>query len=129
MNVKKWSLLACSCALMLTTGGCQKQETSEYRFASYYEWFLGQPAYEDVFTYMEEEKELQIDAAYGEEAYIADDHLFLQANDTQRDALIEQNEQVLQEAIAALEERGEGAGSRLHRNQRCLQRAYFFDGR
>lgn len=108
MNVKKWSLLACSCALMLTTGGCQKQETSEYRFASYYEWFLGQPAYEDVFTYMEEEKELQIDATYGDEAYIADDHLFLQANDTQRDALIEQNEQVLQEAIAALEERGEG---------------------
>ena len=91
MNVKKWSLLACSCALMLTTGGCQKQETSEYRFASYYEWFLGQPAYEDVFTYMEEEKELQIDATYGDEAYIADDHLFLQANDTQRDALIEQN--------------------------------------
>ncbi len=91
-------LLTSLCILMFS--GCQnaQTETTTYRFSSFYKWFLGQPSYESILSY-EGDDAYTIDQKYGEEVSIEGDYLLLQATDEQRDALIDQNEKLLQEVI------------------------------
>lgn len=99
--MKKIKPIFFALTICISLCGCQsKPETKEYRFAGYYQWFLGQPEYQDIFTAQENDA-YTIDKAYGEEAYQEGDYLILHATDEQRDALIKQNETIFQEALNA----------------------------
>ncbi|UTY38621.1 hypothetical protein NMU03_13495 [Allocoprobacillus halotolerans] len=40
-----------------------------YRFADYYSWFLGQEYYQDVMSYRNNDKTIEINSKYGNSAY------------------------------------------------------------
>lgn len=112
MIKKGISIMIISCLLILITG-CQSQDGSqqanltEYRFAGYYDWFLGKEEYEDFMTYVSNDQSLKIDSQYGEKIYRDGEYLIIEATDEQKQALINQNKQLIEQATQEFMKMGE----------------------
>lgn len=102
-----------SCLLLLIAG-CQSQDSlqqtnlTEYRFAGYYDWFLGKEEYEDFMSYVSDDQSLKIDSQYGEKIYRDGEYLVIEATDQQKQALIDQNKKLIEEATEEFMKMGEG---------------------
>ena len=112
MIKKGISIMIISCLLILITG-CQSQDGSqqanltEYRFTGYYDWFLGKEEYEDFMTYFSNDQSLKIDSQYGEKIYRDGEYLIIEATDEQKQALINQNKQLIEQATQEFMKMGE----------------------
>ena len=76
-------LMICLCLI-----GCQTKEKSNitvYRLSRYYDWFLNADFYQNIIHY-ENEDVIDIDRQYGENIYIKDDDLFIEADEKQAKA-------------------------------------------
>ena len=75
-------------------------DVKEYRFADYYSWFLGKEYYEDLMSYQSsDDQTIEIGKEYGEKAYLDGEYLIVEASDQQKNALVAQNDKLLQQAI------------------------------
>lgn len=92
------------------TGSGDGAQTKEYRFAGYYNWFLGQEEYRSAIEFYEEgDDTIQISDQFASKAYRDGDYLILEATGQQRDALIEQNHTILDQAIEQICQRDDTA--------------------
>ena len=92
-------LMICLCLI-----GCQTKEKSNitvYRLSRYYDWFLNADFYQNIIHY-ENEDVIDIDRKYGENIYIKDDNLFIEADEKQAKAFLEKNLQFMTEVIQQL---------------------------
>lgn len=97
-KIKKIVSVVIAMSILLSLSACgSREEPTEYRFANYYKYFLGQPYYENIIKAQEPDT-ITIDKKYGDNAYFEGDYFIVQANDEQRDALIQQNEKLLEQA-------------------------------
>ena len=75
-------------------------DVKEYRFADYYSWFLGKEYYEDLMSYQSsDDQTIEIGKEYGEKVYLDGEYLIVEASDQQKNALVAQNDKLLQQAI------------------------------
>lgn len=75
-------------------------DVKEYRFVDYYSWFLGKEYYEDLMSYQSsDDQTIEIGKEYGEKAYLDGEYLIVEASDQQKNALVAQNDKLLQQAI------------------------------
>lgn len=103
--MRKISIIALTFLIILC--GCSSKdkeekidEVKEYRFASYYSWFLGKEYYEDLMSYQSSDNQtIDIGKEYGEKAYLDGEYLIVEASEQQKNALIAQNDKLLQQAI------------------------------
>lgn len=123
MKFRKILCLVSACCLLLGLTSCAgntdpapqegqeelASETAEYRFPAYYKWFLGKDYYKDIMSYLASgDESVEIDKAYGEAAYEEGNYLIVQATEDQRDALIGQNDVLIDQAAAEFAEKGDG---------------------
>ena len=82
----------CSCTAQ------KENDLKEYRLRAY--WFIGQENYEDIFTYVtsDDEEQLSIDKKYGADIYEEGDSLVITADEEQKNALIEKNRSLIEQA-------------------------------
>lgn len=110
MKIKRLLCAVLICTLIVPAAGCApaKPQTQEYRFASYYHWFLGKDFYEDAMSFFTsgDEEGLYINEKFGENAREDGNYLIIEATDEQRDALIEQNRLLIAQAADELQPYG-----------------------
>lgn len=96
------------CCMTAGTSGCGnedvkgvKDEIKEYRLSALSAWFLGKAEYQDAVDYAlyGDKDSVEISGEYASKAYRDGDHIILEATDKQRDALVEQNRKLMEQAI------------------------------
>lgn len=106
--MRKAIILLLICAVAAAASGCAKgnvtgnggDQTEEYRFAGYYNWFLGQEEYKDALSFfIDNDDNLHISDQFASQVYRDGEYLILEATGQQRDALVEQNRKLLDQAI------------------------------
>lgn len=99
-NMKRKILLTCL-FLLLILSGCQKEPISEYRLPDMSIWFLGRDSYTPItdFDFQKERDSFTLDSEYGSNTILEDNCLILEANDTQKKALIKNNLALAKKAI------------------------------
>ncbi len=98
--MKRKLLLTCL-FLLLILSGCQKEPIVKYRLPDISIWFLGRDSYTPItdFDFEKERDSFTLDSAYGSNTTLEDKYLILEANDTQKKALIENNLALAKKAI------------------------------
>ena len=105
---KHYIILILTGVLLLTSCGQNKHVETEketgntYRFLAYYDWFLGQDEYVD-FWESESGPVYELNPQYGNSIDYDGKYLLITADESQRQALLKQNENLLEEAVSVLE--------------------------